>query len=141
MFQPDYIGMKGNNWENINCRFRDIDDYGSGIHQFWALRMISHATSKVVFPSACAFVQFGTLTTARHDYHSSTCKIRGHEPQFHPFFFRLSSYAHRTRRILLAFTHAVANSSPPSSSTSYSSCHIVLYNFPLSVTWRAALTI
>ena len=71
MFQPDYIGMTGNNWENINCGFRDIDDYGSGIHQFRALRVISHATSKVVFASACAFVRFGTLTTARHAYHSS----------------------------------------------------------------------
>jgi len=126
---------------NINCGFLGIDDIGSGIHQFRALRVISHATSKLAFASACAFVRFGTLTTARHTYHSSACKIRRHGPQFHPFFLRLSSYAHRTRRILLAIIHATANSSPTSSSTSHSSRRSVLYNFPLSVTCRAALSI
>ena len=49
---------------NINCGFLGIDDIGSGIHQFRALRVISHATSKLAFASACAFVRFGTLTTA-----------------------------------------------------------------------------
>ena len=41
--------------------------------------------------------QLGTLTTAPHTYHSSACKTRRHGLQFHPFFLRLSSYAHRTR--------------------------------------------
>ena len=95
--------MTGNNWKIINCGFRGIDDYGSGIHQLRAMRVILHATAKEAFASACAFVRFGmltklsTLTTAWCTYHSSTCKIRWHGPQFHPFFLRLSSYAHRTR--------------------------------------------
>jgi len=38
-----------------------------------------------------------------------TSKIQRHGPQFHPFFLRLSSYAHRTRRILLATIHATGN--------------------------------
>jgi len=43
--------------------------------------------------------------------------------------------------ILLAIIQAAANSSLPSSSTLYPSCHIAFYNLPLSVTWRATLTI
>ena len=157
--------------------------------------------------------QLGTLTTARLTNHSSACKIRRHGPQFHPLFLCLSSYAHRTRRILLAIIHGAGNlftatlidaelvasyrivqlppaavpvkvaltisgnsslipprlihdcpcrrhhphrhphrhrtyrvlpmpsTQPTSSSPSYSSPCIVLYNFPLSVTWRAGLRI
>ena len=102
--------------------------------------MILHATSKVAFASACTFVRFGTLTTPHHAY-SSACKIRWHGPQFHPFLLCHSSYAHHTRRILLAIIHIVVYSSPPSSSTSYFSRCIVFYNLPQSVTWRAVLTI
>ena len=86
--------------------------------------------------------QLGILTTAWHTYHSSTCKIRRYGPQFHPFFLRFSSYAHcSTQRILLAIIHAATNSSLLSSSISYSSHRIILYNFPLSISWRAVLTI
>ena len=184
--------MTGNNWVNINCGGPDINDYGSGIHQFRALRVISHATSKVVF--TCTFIPFRTRTTAWHAYHSST-----HLPQLHlqnttaqatipplfssPFVIRpshsthltcyhpccgklfaailidiilitsysttshchLESYANNLTKhvILLAASFSrlklwPASSSPPSSSTSYSSRRIV--QLP-TVTGRAVLII
>ena len=103
----------------------------------------------LAFASACAFVRFGTLTAARHALPQlgtlTTAPLAKHDGtgrNSSPFFSAFHhTYVHRTRRILLAIILATANSSPPSSSTSYSSRRIVLYNFPLSVNWRAALTI
>jgi len=43
---------------------------------------------------------------------------------------------YHTHRIIL-----IPSMLPASSLTSYASYHIVMYNFPLSVTWRAVLTI
>ena len=50
-YRPDSIDTIGNNWTNTNGGFRGIDDYGSGICRFQALRVISHATCKE--PSVC----------------------------------------------------------------------------------------
>ena len=77
-------------------------------------------------------------------YHS-----RGRQPLHH------HPHRRRTRRVLtdvinaagividiaLVASYLMPSTPPASSSTSYSSRRIVLYNFPLSVTWRAMLTI
>ena len=139
--------MTGNNWVNINCGFQGIDYYGSGIDLFPAWRVISHAISKVTFASVCAFVRFGIFTAAWYTYDCSAllpqlCLQNTMARAAIPLLFSLTFIirpSHLT--ILLAIIHAVTNSSPPSSSASYTSCRIISYNFPLSVTWRAGRTI
>jgi len=93
----------------------------SRINRFGSLRMISHATRKVL--SVCERLR---LRKVRRAHHCSACKIRRHAPQYLPFFLLLRSYSlpadtlhlacnyprrryphrHRTRRVLLDIIHA-----------------------------------
>ena len=126
--------MTGNNWVNINCGGRGINDYGSGILQFRALRVISHATSKV--PGVCSRLRFRTVW---HAYHSSArlpqlgllttaplAKYNSTGRNSTPFFFAFHHTPIALDVSYLLSSTLRATSSPPSSSTSYSSYRIVL---------------
>ena len=77
------------------------------------------------FASTCAFVWFGSLTATRLPHHSSACQIQRHRQLFHPFFTCYHPRCWHPHRH--PHRHCIRQ--------------VVLYNFPLSVPLRAALTI
>jgi len=94
-----------------------------------------HRTRRVVlynFPLSVARRAVLTISRSKSIFSPRLIRdypCRRHHPHLHP-------HRQRTHHVL-----PMPSAPPGSSSTSYSSRRIVLYNFPLSVTWRAALTI